>query len=528
MSLKQKIALSFFVTAFIITILMVFEYVNFIKIRNGIFRLEITDTIRSKSLQLRRHEKNFFLFGPIKAPQEVTAVHSSLKELDDIVDENLHRERNENLLYLKTRIRDYRESFQRIESSYKNITQELETETVSHLRSHESLSFLELTILEQPLQGVEFLETEMLVPSDHKIIVDLGLLAAEIKALRKNGEDIINISQELDSIARQNGEGVIYVSQIAFLILFPLFLIVGIGTLFFITNNVVKRLKFLTSIVERTGEGDYRPVVLPQRKYSTNDEVGVLIQKFNETEKQLAQREDELKRKNQELLETKKLAAIGTLASGVAHELNNPLNNIYVSAQILEKETAGELSPIVKEIVDDIVCQTLRMKRIVSDLLAFARGREPQLRKVDLNQFITGTYKLVSTSVDTSAINLTIEAEPGGVVIDADPEQMERVFINLFTNAVDAMSGKGNLTVEIAKGEKAATIRMSDTGSGMPADAVEKIFEPFYTTKEKGSGLGLAIVFNIIKKHGGEIHAESREGQGTTFTVTLPMRQGRS
>ncbi|MGD0885963.1 MAG: ATP-binding protein [Thermodesulfovibrionales bacterium] len=528
MSLKQKIALSFFVTAFIITILMVFEYVNFLKVRNEIFRLEITDTIRSKSLQLRRHEKNFFLFGPIKAPEEVTAVHSYLKELDDIVDENLHRERSTNLSHLKALLRDYGEGFQRIESSYKNITHELETVAVSHLRSFGSLSLLDLTILEQPLQGVEFLEKEMLVPADHQLITDLGLLDAEIKALRKSGEGIINISTELDRIARENAEGVLYVSQLAVLICFPLFLIVGMGTLFFITNNVVKRLKLLTGILERTGEGDYRPLFLPQRKHSTKDELSVLIQKFNETEKRLAQREDELKIKNQELLETKKLAAIGTLASGVAHELNNPLNNIYVSAQILEKETAGELSPIVKEIVDDIVCQTLRMKRIVSDLLAFARGREPQLRKVDLNQFITGTYKLVSTSVDTSAINLTIEAEPGGVVIDADPEQMERVFINLFTNAVDAMSGKGNLTVEIAKGEKAATIRMSDTGSGMPADAVEKIFEPFYTTKEKGSGLGLAIVFNIIKKHGGEIHAESREGQGTTFTVTLPMRQGRS
>jgi signal transduction histidine kinase len=504
---------------------MVFEYINFVKVKSEILHLEITDTIRSKSLQLRRHEKNFFLFGPVKAPEEVAAVHTYLKELDGIADENLRREKNARLSYLKDRIRDYGETFRQIESSYKEVMRELETVAASRLRSSGSLPLLELTILEQPLQGVEYLEKEVLVPSEHKLIADLRLLDSEIKALRKNGEDIINISKELDKIARDNAEGVIHISQIAFFIFFPLFLIVGIGTLLFITNNVAKRLKLLTGIVERTGEGDYRPLFLPQRKQSGSDEVSVLIQKFNEMEGQLAQREDELKRKNQELLETKKLAAIGTLASGVAHELNNPLNNIYISAQILEKETEGGFSPIVKQIVDDIVGQTLRVKRIVSDLLEFARGKKPRLRKVDLNQLIVATYKLVSMSTDTSSINLTIEADPGGVVIDADPEQMERVFINLFTNAIDAMCGTGGLTVKIAKEQEATQIRVSDTGRGMPADAMEKVFEPFFTTKDEGTGLGLAIVFNVIKKHGGEIHAESEEGKGTTFSIALPVRQ---
>ena len=115
-----------------------------------------------------------------------------------------------------------------------------------------------------------------------------------------------------------------------------------------------------------------------------------------------------------------------------------------------------------------------------------------------------------------------LDSDPAGVVLPADPEQMEQVFINLFTNAVEAMSGRGELRVQAKTPGDSVTIRVSDTGKGMPKDAVEKIFEPFYTTKDKGTGLGLAIVFNIIRKHYGEIGVESEEGKGTTFTITLP------
>ena len=120
-------------------------------------------------------------------------------------------------------------------------------------------------------------------------------------------------------------------------------------------------------------------------------------------------------------------------------------------------------------------------------------------------------------------INFVVRKDSGEIKIVADHEQMERVFINLFTNAVDAMNGKGDLTVTPVKNREFVKIKISDTGRGMPPDAVEKIFEPFYTTKDKGTGLGLAIVFNIMKKHGGEINAQSEEGRGTTFTVTLPL-----
>lgn len=521
MSLKKKIAISFFVSSFIIAILMAYEYVNFIRIRDEMRHLEITDTIRSKSLQLRRHEKNFFLYGPMKAPEEVKAVHDYLGELELISDGKRHIDKKGQLSELKKQIRDYREHFQKIESSYKTIAYEVEKVAAPQLRSRQSLSLLELAILEQPLQGVDFLEKELLLPSNHKLITQLKSHDAEIMALRKNGEEILNISKELDKSAREKAEGVIRISQIAFFIFFPLFLLVGIVTLFFITNNVVKQLRLLIGVIEKTGEGHYDHMSVPERRWDRNDEVGLLIQKFNDMEDQLSQRE-------KELIQSKKLAAIGTLASGVAHELNNPLNNIYISAQVLSKEAGDSSLPAVKETIYDILSQTMRVKKIVGDLLEFARGREPDMRETDMSEIILGAYKLVSTATDTGRINFSFDPGAAPLIITADSEQIERVFINLFTNAIDAMNGAGTLNITASAKKDTAKISISDTGRGMTHDAVEKIFEPFYTTRDKGTGLGLAIVFNIIKKHHGEIYAESEEGKGTIFTITLPLKKGRS
>lgn len=518
MSLTKKIALGFLISAFIIAILAAFEYINFIEIKKEIRNLELTDTIRSKSLQLRRHEKNFFLYGMPKAVEESEAIHKYLNELNAILDNNLAIDKTGKLSYLRKRIKEYGGRFNKIESSVKDLTDEFEKIKDSYARYHKFFPLIESTFLDRPHQAAEFLEKVFLLPPNHRLVMGLRELYSDIQILRKDGEDIINISKDLDKVARENTEGVIYMSQIAILIFFPLFLVVGIGMLFVISNNVVNRLRLLIDFVEKTGKGDYSHIPVSSQK----DEVGILIREFNDMKNKLSQREEELDRKNKELLQSKKLAAIGTLASGVAHELNNPLNNIFISAQVLEKEAKDECSPMIKEIVDDIIGQTLRVKRIVGDLLEFARGKEPQSREFELNELLMGAYKLVSTTTNTEGINFVMDTDPAGVIINADNEQMERVFINLFANAVDAMSGKGSLAVKVMKEADSVTIKVSDTGRGMPADAVEKIFEPFYTTKDKGTGLGLAIVFNIIKKHGGDISVESGEGRGTTFTITLP------
>ncbi|MGD0281164.1 MAG: ATP-binding protein [Dissulfurispiraceae bacterium] len=526
MSLKKKIALSFFISSFIIALLATVEYINFIDIRKEIRNLEIADTMRSQSLQLRRHEKNFFLY-PEKAADEASEVYRYLKEMEALVLGRIASDRTGSLFQLRVLMNEYRERFNKIESSINVLSDQIRDTGNRSAQYRTVLPLIQVTFREHPLQAAEFLQKVSLRSPDHQLLDRLKALDAEIQTLRKNGEDILGYAKELDKDARNKVERVISISQIAILVVFPLFFISGIGTLFFISRNVVKRLTLLAGSVERTGKGQFCAVAFPPDSRWGDDEVGILIKEFNTMEAQLTQRDEELRIKNEELLQSKKLAAIGTLASGVAHELNNPLNNIYISAQVLEKEAERSCSPTIIETLHDIIGQTIRVKRIVGDLLEFARGRELRSRDVDLSEIIMGAYKMVSSAADTGDIDFTLDAaHEGSTVIQADAEQIERVFINLFTNALDALKGMSPqiLRIKIAVEGGKALITVSDTGRGMPAAVVDKIFEPIYSTKDKGTGLGLAIVFNIIKRHAGEIRVESADLKGTTFFITLPLK----
>ncbi len=524
MSLKKKIALSFFISAFIIALLAVFEYVNFVELRKEVRYLEVTDTINRKSLQLRRHEKNYFLYSPKAADEESAAVHAYLGELRDMLAKNPDIDKTEKLA-LRGSIAEYERLFTSIETSASRLTDLFERAKPSYRKSEKFFSLVEATFLERPGQSAEFMEKVFLMPRGSLLIAGLRELDADIVALRKTGEDILVTSKDLDKVAREKAETVIRVSQTAILIFIPLFFIVGIGMLFFITTNVVRRLMLLINVVEKTGKGVYPHLSLPFSKGNAHDEVGVLIDKFNDMEDQLALREAELGRKNQELMQAKKLAAIGTLASGVAHELNNPLNNIYLSAQVLAKEAGGQCTGAAKEAVNDIVGQTERVKRIVGDLLEFARGREPHFTDVELRGLIADAFRRIGGARDIEHIRFSIDVEPREAVIVADPGQMEQVLSNLFANAVDAMQGRGQLSVSVKKEDGCTVIKIADSGPGIPRGSIDKIFEPFFTTKDKGTGLGLAIVYNIIKKHGGDIAVDSEEGKGTTFTITLPAKK---
>ena len=518
MTLKKKIALGFFISAFIIAILAAYMYVNFIEIRKEIRYLEITDTFTRKSLQLRRHEKNYFLYSPGKADEESQAVHVYLDELKDILEQNPNMEKVDTEA-LRSYLAEYEQRFSHIESSVRRLTAAFGRVKDEHMQHALFISLAELAFIEKPSQAAIFLSKVISFPAGHELIDGLRKLETEITTLRKTGESIVETAKDLDKAARAKVDSVIRLSQIAIVVIFPLFFAVGIGTLFFISRSVSHRLMLLISVVEKTGTGSYPHVAAPERKWG-HDEVGLLIRKFDHMEDQLAERAAEIERKNKELVQVKKLAAIGTLAAGVAHELNNPLNNIHLSAQVLAKQVGESGPPVVHEAVSDILGQTARVKKIVSELLEFARGREPRLQKVDLCELMGGVYKKLA--VDTAKVRFSLDAGSECVILAADPEQMEQVFINLFTNAVEAMTDGGDLAASVRVSDGAVVITISDSGKGIAKESHDKVFEPFFTTKDKGTGLGLAIVFNIIRKHYGEIKVESEEGKGTTFMITMP------
>ncbi len=520
MSLKKKIALSFFISAAVIAVLAAFEFINFSTIKREIRFLELTDTVRSKSLQLRRHEKNYFLYSPAKSQEEAEAIHRYLGELDETLAGANHAVKAADLRTLQDLVAEYRRGFVAIEGLLGDLTKELGRIRGGKGEHARFFPLIEAAIYERPLKAADFLETELRLPHDHRLLWGLRSLDTEIASLRKSGESIIAVSKDLDRDAREKVETGIRVSQIAIVIVFPLFLAVGVAMLFFITRNIVSRLGLLTDVMEKTAKGTFAHVAAPERAWG-KDEVGDLIRKFDHMEDELAAREAEIDRKNRELIQTKKLAAIGTLAAGVAHELNNPLNNIYLSTQVLARELGESAPAAVKDVASDILGQTVRVKKIVGDLLEFARGREPRMREVELKGLIAEAYAHTKAA-SPKPVRFALECDAAEVTITADPEQLEQVFINLFTNAIDAMEPDGSLRVSVVATADAVMVRVADSGRGIPKESLDKVFEPFYTTKDKGTGLGLAIVFNIVKKHYGEIAVESEAGKGTTFTITLP------
>jgi len=217
-----------------------------------------------------------------------------------------------------------------------------------------------------------------------------------------------------------------------------------------------------------------------------------------------------------------KMASLGVLSSGVAHEINNPLGVILGYAGYIEGKMSED-DPNYRYI-HEIKRESKRCKKIVQDLLSYARTPRPSLEQVDLNRLLAQIVDFAANHTDMRGVTITTEFAPALPPVMLDGDQMRQVAINLILNAGGAMPDGGRLTVktELSDAEHVQIV-FADSGCGIPPETIEKIFEPFYTTKERGTGLGLAITRQIIEQHNGKISIESTPGTGTTVRVTLPV-----
>lgn len=229
----------------------------------------------------------------------------------------------------------------------------------------------------------------------------------------------------------------------------------------------------------------------------------------------------ERKKLEQHLSRSEKLASIGRLSAGVAHEINNPLTNISIYSQLLLKKTRGEN----KRMMGIIKSQADIAARIVKNLLEFSRQHVVKFEQTDINHLISAVLIISEHQFSSKNIKVVKDLDSNSPKILADDSQLQQVFVNIMTNAIEAMPRGGNLTVSTRKANGFIEVKISDTGRGIPKEDLPKIFDPFFTTKEigKGTGLGLSISYGIIKKHDGKISVESEVGKGTTFIIELPM-----
>ncbi len=299
------------------------------------------------------------------------------------------------------------------------------------------------------------------------------------------------------------------------LALIPVF-ILSVSIALFLIFNVNRPLKTIENAITKIASGDFNNI--PEIK--TGDEFESLVASLNNMI-------DELNKRSKQLVQAQKLASLGRLTSGVAHELNNPLNNISTSLQILIEELEENDLEYKKELLIGAEKEVERGKEIVRSLLEFARERSLTLKQVAFKDLVDSAIRRAKSQIpDNIHINVDISES---IQATLGPERIERVLINLIVNAVQAMKDGGDITIR-AKNEwdkNGFSFQVIDTGEGIDEKIISKIFDPFFTTKEvgKGSGLGLSIIYGIMEQHDGNISVSSEVGKGTIFTCFLPYHQ---
>lgn len=299
-----------------------------------------------------------------------------------------------------------------------------------------------------------------------------------------------------------------------------LVLAVAVAAALLLSRTLTRPLRTLAAGVRRIGED--LSVRVPVRGGS---EIAVVAESVNRMAAALQEHLAERERSERQLRETEKLASIGEMAAGLAHELNTPLSNIRALASLAGRDLdAGRVdAAALSADLADVADQTRRCGAIIDALLRFARRLPPALAAHEVDQLVHGSLALVRLRAEKKGVTLAFEpGAPPPVVVDG--AQLEQVFVNLLLNAIDAARPGGRVEVSTAAAPGRIAVRISDDGPGIAPEHLPRIFDPFFTTKAvgEGTGLGLSVSYGIVRTHGGALSVESAPGRGATFTVTLP------
>jgi two-component system NtrC family sensor kinase len=332
--------------------------------------------------------------------------------------------------------------------------------------------------------------------------------------LRTEGQKLREFFKTITQLERKKVNSIILNSKKVLYVSFwcILFLAVVVGR--YVSKKILDSLRAVEKAAVSISKGDFRKI----EDIKSNDEVGSVIKAVNRMSEELMNREEEI-------IQSKKLASLGILTAGVAHEMTNPLNNISMIAQnfvslydSLNKDTRIEMIEKVDE-------ETKRIEEIVKNLLDFSKPKEVNRKEANINDVVRKAVKLMKNTLDISNVELHLSLSSGLPHVSIDNNQVQQVFINLIVNAVQAMSNGGKLFIATGLGgEHVVKIEVRDTGKGIAPEFLPYIFDPFFTTKGvEGTGLGMSVSYGIIKSHKGTIRVESGLDVGTVFIIELPV-----
>ncbi len=334
--------------------------------------------------------------------------------------------------------------------------------------------------------------------------------------VRSSGKELTEFGEKTRDTVKQKIKLLLKTTQNILLASMLCLFVAALAIAAFLGRRVVSSLKMLEGYTKIISQGDFVEITVGEGE----QEIRSLLTAFNRMTKELQIRQHQL-------VQSEKLAALGTLLSGVAHELNNPLSNISTSAQILSEEIEEGDVDFKKNLITQIETQSDKARDIVKTLLEFSRIKEFKKERLLLKKLVDETILLVRGHAPDNVI-IAVEI-PEDLTIIADKQRMQQVLLNLIKNGIDAIQDNGHIWISASdtgyySSYNGVEILIEDDGPGIEADQLKKIFDPFFTTKDvgKGSGLGLFIVHDIIEWHGGSITVDSRPGLGTTFIIWLP------
>ncbi|NOX33969.1 MAG: HAMP domain-containing histidine kinase [Deltaproteobacteria bacterium] len=463
-TIRSRLIIIFFVCLSFTGGLTVFYYYNIFILEKKLLLIEQFDDLKDNILELRRYEKNYFLTGK--------SVH--LEQMDHYL--------------LKTEA-----SFLRLGKKIKGILPLPELEDCSAaLRKYRRI-----------------------LKNKNSIGDKDGPKAAE---LRSNGTILTSFSERLIIEKRSRVTRVLRQMLLLPLAFSAGFILLVIFVMHMTREDVLKPLSLIQNAAENARKGVFEPIDHAVQK---KNEVSQCIAAFN---KMVV----EIDAGQEQLLQSRKMASIGTFTSGIAHELNNPINNISLIVDSLLEDGASLSAKECRELYKDLMDQADRSSGIVKNLLEFSRTDQDQFENISMKEMIEKTRRLLKNELSIKGVKFHARIQENLPKLWIDKSRLQQALVNLLLNSIHAMPDGGDLTViiEVDPGSENLRIDVKDTGTGIPKGQLDSIFDPFFTTKKEGegTGLGLSVTYNIIKRHNGKISVESMPGKGTCFSIFLPVK----
>lgn len=429
--------------------------------------VELAYSLNSSILEVRRYEKNFLLYGTKEALEEnIRQLALTLETVETISQKVEKFKVHPMLVSLKEHALAYQKGMEQLKEQFNA------NRTIAH-----------------------------------------GALAEQ---LRYRGQEMAELSEELVSFEHRQIN--IILDELLMGLIFWSLVAVGVGVCIplIMSFRIFKPLRIIKSATEDIALGRFSRVEV----VGTKDEMQQVIEAFNIMV-------HELERRQKQLVESQKLSSIGTLTAGVAHQLNNPLNNISTSCQIALDDFDGGDPEFIKRMLRNVEQETLRARDVVQGLLEFSRVKEFELHPANLHDVVERSVRLVKSQVPASIT--TVVDIPKNLVLQMDAQRIQEVLITMIINAAQAIVGEGRIAISasVLSDAPEVVIEIADTGAGIADEIKDRIFDPFYTTKDEGqgTGLGLSIAYGIIQKHNGRIEVESVAGKGASFFIHLPHKK---